>query len=284
MIAVVAIAMMLMISAASASADTVTYAGASLTTGDDAWMGSGIVYPGHFDLAQSDLTLIVHDVDMSASADGTWVSNNLWNPGPTHHTGIQMGITNKTAIGPVINPRNSAFQSLAMTVWGDPSHAYYLGGQMYTDSVDQYGGPCMGWNTPFQGGGTPNGGTHGTGSVANDTFDLKIVYHDLGVGNGFRVTAYESVQATTDPYANIAGTWYPMYDSPGYQDVPELAVAKTNVQPFVFVGNWEQTGAGTITWGNVEATGALVPEPGTLVLLVTAGLGALAFAWRRRRS
>jgi hypothetical protein len=28
----------------------------------------------------------------------------------------------------------------------------------------------------------------------------------------------------------------------------------------------------------------VVPEPGTLVLLVTAGLGALAYAWRRRRS
>jgi hypothetical protein len=27
-----------------------------------------------------------------------------------------------------------------------------------------------------------------------------------------------------------------------------------------------------------------VPEPGTLVLLVTAGLGLLAYAWRRRRS
>ncbi len=29
---------------------------------------------------------------------------------------------------------------------------------------------------------------------------------------------------------------------------------------------------------------AVVPEPGTLVLLVTAGLGALCYAWRRRRS
>jgi hypothetical protein len=39
----------------------------------------------------------------------------------------------------------------------------------------------------------------------------------------------------------------------------------------------------TLNNGNVGRAD-FVPEPGTLVLLVTAGLGALAFAWRRRQS
>ena len=294
MIAVVSIAAMLMISAASASADTATYAGGSLsTTGFGYGRGSGTVYPGHFDLTQGDLTLIVYDVDMSASVDGTWTGSNVWNPVPNHKAGIQTGITNQTAIasGSWYNPSNSAYQNLVVT---GSSNAYYLGQQLYSDASSSYQGPSLGWNTPFQGGGTPNGGTHGTGSVANDTFDLKIVYHDLGVGNGFQVTAYQSVHATTDPSANVANTWYPMYDSPEYQDVPESAVVKTDVQPFVFISNWEldgrgtpttprngnTTGGGTVTWGNVEATGSPVPEPATMVLLAAGGVMALL---RRKR-
>jgi hypothetical protein len=35
---------------------------------------------------------------------------------------------------------------------------------------------------------------------------------------------------------------------------------------------------------NVQVFGSAVPEPGTLALLFTAGLGLLAYAWRRRRS
>ena len=36
--------------------------------------------------------------------------------------------------------------------------------------------------------------------------------------------------------------------------------------------------------GGYDVVMTPTPEPGTLVLLITAGLGALAFAWRRRRS
>ena len=36
-----------------------------------------------------------------------------------------------------------------------------------------------------------------------------------------------------------------------------------------------------LTWGTGYVNA--VPEPGTLVLLITAGLGALCYAWRRRR-
>ena len=44
----------------------------------------------------------------------------------------------------------------------------------------------------------------------------------------------------------------------------------------------------TVSFGGTDYTGtfanATIPEPGTLMLLVTAGLGALAYAWRRCRS
>jgi len=41
----------------------------------------------------------------------------------------------------------------------------------------------------------------------------------------------------------------------------------------------------TVSYGSMDIAPIHdVPEPGTLMLLLTAGLGALAFAWRRRRS
>lgn len=59
------------------------------------------------------------------------------------------------------------------------------------------------------------------------------------------------------------------------------------------VVTWLSTGGGTSEWGagwdknsdgNVQVFGSAVPEPGTIVLLTMAGLGLLAYAWRRRRS
>ena len=48
----------------------------------------------------------------------------------------------------------------------------------------------------------------------------------------------------------------------------------------IFFGGGLATGAGTLYVDNFGA----VPEPGTLVLLATAGLGLLAYARRRRRN
>ena len=101
--------------ASDAVAAVETYAGGTITTGAGAWAGSGVLYSGHFDLTQSDLTVIVNDVDMSASINGTWVSLNNWSTLPTHIAGIQAGITNLTALGTGINPINSAGQNLLLT-------------------------------------------------------------------------------------------------------------------------------------------------------------------------
>ena len=100
------------------------------------------------------------------------------------------------------------------------------------------------------------------------------------------MTAYQSVHATTDPFANVANTWFPMYNSPKYQDVPEAAMDKTDVQPFVFVSNWSiAEGGGTVTWGDVEATGTVIPEPATIIIWsLLGGLGIGFGYWRRKRA
>jgi len=175
-------------------------------------------------------------------------------PAPTFKTGFQLGITNQTALGPCINPRSSAWMNQMWAGWNQA--LYYLSQQWYTDATNQFQGPGFGWNTPYQNAGSQlaNGGYHCTGDAEYDTFDFKMIFHDLGPGNGFRVTAFQRVHKTTNPLNNAAMTWFQMFDAPQYQDVPEAAVNKSAVNPFVFVGNWEYAaGDGTVTWGGVAA-------------------------------
>jgi hypothetical protein len=140
--------------------------------------------------------------------------------------------------------------------WAESSALYYLGQQWYADATNQFQGPSFGWNTPYKNAGSQlaNGGYHCTGDAEYDTFDFKMIFHDLGPGNGFRVTVFQRVHKTTNPWNNAAMTWFQMFDAPKYQNVPEAAVDKTAVNPFVFVGNWEYAaGGGTVTWGGVAA-------------------------------
>ena len=116
------------------------------------------------------------------------------------------------------------------------------------------GASSLGWNTPYLGAGS-NGGYNCTTDAEYDTFDIKVVVHDLGSGNGFRVTAYQRVHKTTDPSANAAMTWFQMYGAPGYQDVPEAAgIDKTQLRPFALAGNADvPAGGATISWSKVVA-------------------------------
>lgn len=230
-----------------------SFSGGTVTTGPGEWVGgSGVVYPAMYDLRDGDLTLVVYDVDMKESRTLNWACPYVYPlPAPTFKTGLQFGVTNRDSVGPLINPRTSAWLNMCWAGWHEAK--YYLGQQWYTDGENQYPGPNLGWNTPFQGP-NPNGGYHCTGDKEYDTFDMKLVLHDLGEDKGFRVTAYQKVHKTTDPWANTAETWYQMFDSPCYQDVPETAVDKTKLSPFALVGNWEfDAGGGTISWGDIVA-------------------------------
>ena len=75
------------------------------------------------------------------------------------------------------------------------------------------------------------------------------------------------------------GTYRPFVGDPPVNNVEVFdGNLDTEVLGYTFTG-----AVGGIS--NGSSFGAqLVPEPGTLVLLITAGLGALGYAWRRRRS
>jgi hypothetical protein len=238
------------------------YSGGSVTTSAGAWTGSGVLYPDRFDLTAGDLTLYVQDVDMTASRSQNWrcpYATPL--PAPTFKTGLQFGVTNLASLGTGINPRKSAWQNIMWSEWDQVSD--YIAQQWYRDAMDQFQGPGLEWNPPFRG---PfnNGGYHCTGDSEYERFDLKLVFHNLGVGSGFRVYAYQRIHKTMGPGLFQADKWIAMLDAPGYQDVPEAAMDKTALTPFVFVSNWDYAaGGGTIAWGSVVA---ITAPPSTVLV------------------
>jgi hypothetical protein len=242
--------------AASAGATTYNFAGHSVTTATgNGHGGSGYSYAVPFDVTAGDVTLYAYNVDMHQSRNNvTWGCSPYTPPLPaaTAAAVIQFGATNLSAFtSDWPNPPNSAWENLLLKY----NAGYYLGQQAYSNPGFVLG-PSLGWNTPYRAP-SPNGGWHCTGNLAWDMFDFKVVYQDLGAGAGFRVTAYQSVHASTDP-GSPANTWIPMYDSPGYQDVPEAAVNKQALKPFAFVANQGISGTPgnvTISWSSVVAEG-----------------------------
>ncbi len=87
-----------------------------------------------------------------------------------------------------------------------------------------------------------------------------------------------------DDYLSLSAGSTSTFFVPGYQiDVTPLALPVANVTSAPgFPGGtpWSQPDRDIMATFTVTP----VPEPGTLVLLVTAGLGLLCYAWRRRRS
>ena len=122
---------------------------------------------------------------------------------------------------------------------------------------------------------------------------------EWGAGTAYDTTWDVLKDATAKVYENNAGFIMPSGTTFTFNDFTGYTIATPTV-------HWGGTGApddlnaGSYTaygvnWvfgdtqsnylgGYLVSNPTVVPEPGTLVLLITAGLGALGYAWRRRRS
>lgn len=203
------------------------------------------VCPNAFDLDSGTgvLTVYALDVNMTKSR---WPAPSCPYSGwlePDVSTIIQLGLTNSASMSGVIPPA-SVWQSLSL----DPD--FYQGDQSYLDADGNIAsGGLLDWNTPYAGS-KPNGGFYCTGDPSYDTFDLKVVLHDLGPDAGFRADAYQSVHESTEQ-GEPAWKWRQIAS----QVVPETAMDKSALRPFILVGNTDSsTGGGTISWSRVVAT------------------------------
>ncbi len=155
-------------------------------------------------------------------------------------TVIQMGMTNSAATARLIPPA-SVWQSLGLEPGFYQGEQSYLGADENTAS-----GGLLRWSTPYVGS-NPSGGFHCTGDTQYNSFDLKLVLHDLGPGAGFRADAYQRVHESTEPDES-AWAWNQIAS----QDVPEIALDKSALRPFILVRNTNSSvGGGTISWSRV---------------------------------
>lgn len=128
-------------------------------------------------------------------------------------------------------------------------------------------------------------GEGATGGLSGDlAVDHCLFYHNYSNGAWYPSNAYPEEwpgprgqvgwtstgddfvfpnSSVADPFLTRSGTTAEQYYSLGLGS-PALNAASDGTN----IGAWQ---------------GVPIPEPGTLALLITAGLGALAFAWRRRR-
>jgi hypothetical protein len=143
---------------------------------------------------------------------------------------------------------------------------------------------CSGMNVLENGFGLTNDpwwGEAGYSFDSNTTFDpIKRVGYKA---DGTAVTSGNDMTGITEIVGNFGAAYdvyFPdtQYNGTSPQNALDLCIADMDAN----LQSWR----GTLTYSGttVDTTVSFVPEPGTLVLLVTAGLGALAFAWRRRRS
>ncbi len=200
------------------------------------------VAPESFNLYRGNITIYALDVNMTQSRYPfpscpyiDWPTSNI-------STAIQFGATseNETKFS---NPIGSVWQGLSL----DPGN--YVSEQAYSDSEGGIiSGGLLNWNTPYAGI-KPNGGFHCTGDPMYDSFDLKMVLTNLGIGAGFRADAYQRVYRSTEPDEN-AYEWRQI----GSQEVPEMAIDKKALKPFILVANTgNSSGGGTISWSRIIA-------------------------------
>ncbi len=200
------------------------------------------VAPGSFNLYKGNLTIYALDVNMTESRYPLPNCPYEGWPDPETSTIIEFGATNSNEVN-AADPNASVWQSLSL----EPG--VYLAKQAYRGiDGDVVSGGTYSWNTPY-GGSSPNGGFHCTGDPEYDSFDLKLVLTDLGPGAGFRTDAYQRVYKSADQSEN-AYDWREI----GSQVVPEEAIDKTDLKPFILVANARNsTGGGTISWSKVIA-------------------------------
>gem|GEM_PF-154517 len=198
------------------------------------------VCPDTFRLDGGMLTVYALDVNMTESRWPIPSSPYSGWPLADVSTIIQMGLTNSASTPGVIPPA-SVWQSLSL----EPD--FYQGEQSYMGADGNIiSGGLLKWNTPYAGS-NPNGGFHCTGHSSYDTFDLKMVLHDLGPGAGFRADSYQSVHESTE-LDEPAWKWRQIAS----QDVSETAIDKSALRPFILVGNTNSSaGGGTISWSRV---------------------------------
>ena len=104
-------------------------------------------------------------------------------------------------------------------------------------------------------------------------------------GIRFNPIASDEFDMTWSFWSNRVPYWGDFYVKDGgsniaynYNETVELGFLSPDVDPGT------PRGSSPVGLYHILRPGAPVPEPGTLVLLITAGLGALGYAWRRRRS
>jgi hypothetical protein len=223
--------------------------GTSLTTSaspeSDNFGGSSacdgcIVSLGTFNLSDGSFTIYALDVDMANSRyPPPTCPYECW-PMPEISTVVQFGVTCK-AQASAASPPASAWQSLSL----DPGT--YQARQAYREEEGGIiSGGLQNWSTPY-GGENPNGGIHCTGDPQYDSFDLKMVLTDLGPGAGFRADAYQRVYEST---SEDAYEWRRI----GSQDVPEAAMDKSALRPFILAASTNgSTGGGTVSWSKIIA-------------------------------
>lgn len=200
------------------------------------------IAPGSFNLFNRSLTIYALDVNMTESRYPVpGCPYNGW-PNPRTSTIVEFGVTSSAEVNSP-DPATSVWQSLGL------ESGAYLAGQGYRclDEGAVSGGTYM-WNTPYAGE-SPNGGFHCTGDPQYDSFDLKMVLTDLGHGAGFRADSYQRVYESADKSEN-AYEWRQVCS----QEVPEDAMDKTAIRPFILVANANNSaGGGTISWSKIIA-------------------------------
>lgn len=227
------------------------------------------------------LRVVFEDVDLSGL-------NNL-NAG--HQGAAAMGVRSTTSGGYDLHPQAAAVaiydQTQTGTGWpptpagdlADTNRSYLF--QTWIRNAGYIGdsghGPDAGWNM------NPRGGPSGD-DPSYDTMDLVLEYAPQPDGT-VHMYAFERIHNTWDLWSNGIMKWNPhnFADAGRYYctlPASDGGAFMDDVYVFASAANGPyatSVGGHSISWGGVQVTGTLIPEPASLVLLA-----AGAFLLRRR--
>jgi hypothetical protein len=238
----------------------------------------------------------IDDIRTATSTDGlTWTGDQAITQVGTSVIvgGNNSAIWNRGSYGPsdvIYNPAGSATIVEPVdkaSVWANKYVMYYDGTTGGTESLGlAVSNDGLNWQG-YNGGVAPVlAGTGVTGNwdynfvsratVLKENDDAYHMWYSGGSGNMQDGIGYAF---STDGIA-----WSRDVSNPIFHKGDGVAWRNDRTYTPMVIGN-EMWFSGKNSAGNYTLGYAIgVPEPGTLVLLVTAGLGALAYAWRRRRA